>query len=92
MMRAPFRSPAFNLSGEQIRAGRALLRLEQCDLARASGVSLQTIKRLEGMRGPVEATMRTVSAIERAFHAHGLVFDLAAGEGPGVRLVSPASS
>ena len=42
------------LTGEQIRAGRAILRIEQSALAKASGVSLETIKRLERMRGPVE--------------------------------------
>ncbi len=81
-------SPAFNLSGEQIRAGRAFLRLEQTELARAAGVSLETIKRLERMRGPVDATMRTVASIERAFHERGLVFDLSGGEGPGLRLIA----
>lgn len=81
-------SPAFSLSGEQIRAARAFLRLEQVELARAAGLSLETIKRLERMRGPVDATMRTVGAIVRAFHDRGLVFDLTAGSGPGLRLIS----
>ena len=79
------------LTGEQIRAGRALLRLEQLDLAKAAQVSLETIKRLEGMRGCVEANTRTVIAVSEAFRQMGLVFDLGLGRGPGVRLISPLS-
>lgn len=75
------------LTGEQIRAGRALLRLEQVELAKAAQVSLETIKRLEGMRGPVEANTRTVIAVAEAFEALGVVFDLGFGQGPGLRLV-----
>ena len=39
--------PALVLSSELIRAARALVRWEQRDLARASSVSLPTIKRAE---------------------------------------------
>ena len=77
------------LMGEQIRAGRAFLRLEQSELAAAAGVSLETIKRLERMRGPVEANTRTVAAIAQAFHQRGIVFDLRSGGGPGLRLADP---
>lgn len=76
-----------DLTGEQIRAGRAFLRIEQSDLAHAAGVSLETVKRLERMRGPVEANTRTVMAISDAFLELGVVFDLGSGEGPGLRLV-----
>ena len=63
------------LSGEQIRAGRAILRLDQASLAKGAGVSLETIKRLESMRGPVEANTRTVAAIAAAFQRLGVGFD-----------------
>jgi transcriptional regulator with XRE-family HTH domain len=76
------------LTGEQIRAGRALLRLEQTQLAEAAGVSLETIKRLERMHGAVEANTRTVAAIAEAFYRKGVVFDLSIGVGPGVRLTT----
>jgi DNA-binding XRE family transcriptional regulator len=82
-------TPLSGLTGEQIRAGRALCRLEQAQLARCAGVSLETIKRLEGFRGPVEATTRTIAALIRAFEAVGVVFDLRSGSGPGVRLAGP---
>lgn len=75
------------ITGEQIRAARALCRLEQADLAQAAGVSVQTVKRLEGFQGPVEATTRTVSALMKAFRGFGVVFDLDAGTGPGLRFL-----
>ncbi|MDU6138645.1 helix-turn-helix transcriptional regulator, partial [Bradyrhizobium sp.] len=41
------------LTSEQIRAARAMLRIEQRDLAEKSGVSLETIKRIERTPGPI---------------------------------------
>lgn len=87
----PFR--ALTLTGEQIRAGRALARWEQTELARRSGLSLETIKRLERIRGPVEANSRTLTAIAGAFAASGVEFEIDGGVG--VRLVGegrPAES
>lgn len=62
------------LTGEQIRAARALARIEQTDLARRASLSLETIKRLERIRGPVEANARTLRSIQRAFQAIGISF------------------
>lgn len=73
-------------TGEQLRAARALLRIEQRDVAEASGVSLETIKRLEGIKGPVSANAATVEKIVRSLEAAGAVFIPENGEGPGVRL------
>ena len=74
------------LTGEQIRAARALARIEQTDLAARAEVSVETVKRLEGMRGTVAAQMATVLAIKRALEVAGVIFIDANGEGPGVRL------
>lgn len=63
------------LTGEQIRAARALSRTEQSELARLSGLSLETIKRLERIRGPVNANARTLRAIHDAFEGLGVQFD-----------------
>lgn len=73
-------------TGEQIRAARALLRLEQQELADAAGVSLETVKRLEGIRGPVSASAATVEKITSALGAAGAVFIPENGGGAGVRL------
>jgi transcriptional regulator with XRE-family HTH domain len=58
-----------------LRAARALLRLEQSALAHAAGVSLETIKRLERIRGVVKVHARTLKALEDALAAHGLLVE-----------------
>jgi len=78
------------LTSEQIRAARALLRMEQKDLAEKSGVSLPSIKRLEGMDGDLTATrVSTVDAIKKALEAAGVLFIPENGGGAGVRLAKP---
>lgn len=74
------------VTGEQIRAGRALARWEQTDLARNAEISVETIRRLEAVRGPVSANVKTLDAIEAAFRSAGVVFINPNGGGPGVRL------
>jgi transcriptional regulator with XRE-family HTH domain len=67
------------LTGEQIRAGRALARIEQTTLAEASGLSLETIKRVERIRGPVNVNLKTLNALTAAFQGLGIVFDSQGG-------------
>ena len=74
------------LTGEQIRAARALIRWEQTNLAEASGISVPTIRRLEAMHGEVSANVTTVRNIQSAFEVAGLEFIEGSGGGPGVRL------
>lgn len=76
----------FQLTGEQIRAARAILRMDQKDLAKASKVSLETVKRLEKMRGGVSAYGRTLDAIKDALEGAGVEFISADNGGAGVRL------
>ena len=71
------------LTSELIRAARALLRWDQRDLAKASGVSLPTIKRLEATPGALAAHSSTVTALRRAFKSTGIEFTN--GSAPGVR-------
>jgi len=72
------------MTSELIRAARALLRWDQQDLAKASEVSLPTIKRLEAKPGALNAHKPTVSALKRALETNGIEFTN--GETPGVRL------
>lgn len=73
------------LSSEQIRAARALLRWDQSHLAKSSEVSVETIKRLEKMDGPLlSATGTTLSKIQSALEAAGIEFF----NGTGVKLRS----
>lgn len=62
------------LTGEQVRAARALVRIEQDELARRSGLSVETIKRLERTRGRIGAHVRTLDAVESAFDQLGVRF------------------
>lgn len=49
-----------------------MARLDQVELARAAGVSQETIKRLERIRGPINATFRTVSALTEALRRNDI--------------------
>jgi transcriptional regulator with XRE-family HTH domain len=74
------------LTSEQIRAARAMLRIEQTELATLAGVSLETIKRIERKPGAVSAFAATLDAIRGALEAAGVIFVDENGDGPGVRL------
>jgi predicted transcriptional regulator len=78
------------LTSEQIRGARAMLRIEQADLAVRAGVSLETIKRIERKPGKVSAYATTLEAIQAALEAAGVEFTN--GEQPGVRLRKKAES
>lgn len=78
------------LSSDQVRAARAILRWDQTTLAKAAGISVETIKRIEKIDGPLLAvTGTTIAAITAALTAAGILF-LEEGQsidgGPGVRL------
>ena len=77
------------MTGEQIRAARALIGWKAADLASASGVSMPTIQRLDATRGPVSGRYETVEAIRVALEAEGVQFiasgDVATGSGVALR-------
>ena len=79
--------PRSTISSEQLRAARALLRWEQTDLCREAGVSLATIRRLEGKPGVLAAHASTVEKLKGAVERAGVRFVEANGEGAGVRFV-----
>ena len=58
------------VTAPQLRAARALLGMDQRDLAIASGLSLPTIQRMEAsdgvIRGHVESLMKLIAALEHA--------------------------
>lgn len=80
------------LTAEQLRAARALIRWDQATAAERAGVSIETIKRLEKMDGPLLSTKTaTLHALEEAFRSAGVAFTN--GGEPGVKLVrSPSAS
>jgi transcriptional regulator with XRE-family HTH domain len=58
------------ITAQQIRAARALLGMDQRDLAQIAHLSLPTIQRMEAsdgvIRGNVESLMKLIDALERA--------------------------
>lgn len=74
------------VSIRQVKAARALLAWSQSDLARASGISEPTIKRLESQDGDLGGRQDTAAAIRAALESAGVIFVAENGEGPGVRL------
>lgn len=82
-------SDLYQLEGRQIAAARMLLRLAQPDLAKASGISVPTLRRMEASDGPASGLRNNVLAVKRALEEAGVVF-MSDGEliegGRGVRL------
>jgi transcriptional regulator with XRE-family HTH domain len=81
------------ITSAQMRAARAMLGIDQRQLAELSGVSLPTIQRMEAsegtVRGVVDTLVKVVEALDRA--GIELIGDNAAsaGGGRGVRLKQP---
>jgi|SRR5579863_6695341 len=62
------------ITADQARAARALLRLDQAELARRAGVSLATLRRVERGTEMPRASARAVTAIQHALEAAGVEF------------------
>ena len=71
----PVRTPLLvtPLTPMQIRAGRAMLQWTLDDLSRESGVSVSSIRRIEG-EGERSTRPTSLSAIRQALERHGLIF------------------
>jgi transcriptional regulator with XRE-family HTH domain len=78
------------ITGSQMRAARALLGLDQRQLAQAAGLSLPTIQRMEASDGVVRGNVDSLMKLVDALAANGieLIGEGAAssGGGRGVRL------
>ncbi|MFE1598803.1 helix-turn-helix domain-containing protein [Methylobacterium sp. ID0610] len=81
------------ITAAQMRAARALLGIDQRQLAEMSGVSLPTIQRMEASEGNVRGVVDTLTKVIEALNRAGveLIGDNAISRegGRGVRLVSP---
>ena len=74
------------ITGLQIKAARALLRLSAAELAEMSSVSLSTIQRLERFDGVPAAQMSSISPLYEMFLQAGIEFLGTPDEDPSVRL------
>jgi hypothetical protein len=77
------------VAGFQIRAARAVLGWSAEELARASAVSLRTIRRAELTDVHTSMTVANDLSVRRALEAAGIEFIEENGGGPGVRLQKP---
>lgn len=76
------------ISSAQIRAGRHLANLSQEDIAKATGLSLPTIRRVESERD-VSVSQSAVDGVRAALETAGVEFIAENGGGAGVRLRKP---
>jgi transcriptional regulator with XRE-family HTH domain len=80
------------ITAAQMKAARALLRIEQRDLATLSGLSVPTIQRMEAsadvVRGTVDSLMKLVGALRDAGIELIDESAVSSGGGRGVRLRS----
>jgi transcriptional regulator with XRE-family HTH domain len=74
------------ITGEQLRAARAMLKMEQGKLAELSGVSIETIKRLERMEGQLNAQVTTLYSLQKTLEGEGVIFPPENGNLPGLKL------
>lgn len=78
------------ISSAQMRAARALLGIDQRQLAQLAGVSLPTVQRMEASNGIVRGMIGTLTRIVEALDAAGVELignhQPSQGRGRGVRL------
>lgn len=83
------------ITAGQLRASRALLGIDQRQLAEAAGLSLPTIQRMEASNGVIRGNVDSLMKLVNALDALGieLISDNAISQsgGRGVRLKRPAS-
>jgi transcriptional regulator with XRE-family HTH domain len=83
------------ITAAQMRAARALLGIDQRQLAELSDVSLPTIQRMEASEGNVRGVVETLTKVIEAFDAAGVELigenTRSLGDGRGVRFKHPAA-
>lgn len=79
------------ITGAQMKAARALLGIDQKELARLSSVSLPTIQRMESSNGIVRAVVDSLEKVVNALNEAGVELIASGarseGTGRGVRLL-----
>ncbi len=82
------------ITATQMRAARALLGIDQRQLAEMAGVSLPTIQRMETSKGNVRGVVGTLTKIVDALNTAGIELigneQPSQGRGRGVRMKEPA--
>jgi transcriptional regulator with XRE-family HTH domain len=80
------------ITAAQVRAARALLDMDQRELAKAAGLSVPTIQRMEASRGVIRAHVDSLMKLMTALDAAGVELinegAVSQGGGRGVRMKS----
>ncbi|EIM26688.1 hypothetical protein MicloDRAFT_00032380 [Microvirga lotononidis] len=63
-----------------------MLKMEQGELAELSGVSIETVKRLERMDGVLNAQAATLYSLQKVLEGEGVIFIPENGNLPGLKL------
>jgi transcriptional regulator with XRE-family HTH domain len=78
------------ITSQQMRAARALLGIDQRELAELAGLSLPTIQRMEASNGQVRGVVDTLVKVIGALESNGIEllseYSSSVGTGRGVRL------
>lgn len=74
------------ITGQQLRAARAILRWTAQNVADAARVGVATVRRAELQEGALGVTAANEAAIQRALEAAGIEFIPQNGGGAGVRM------
>ena len=74
------------ITSEQLRSARALVKMEQKELAERTGISVPTIRRLEGASGILNTSAEKMYILQKTFEEEGVEFIPENGGGAGVRL------
>jgi transcriptional regulator with XRE-family HTH domain len=77
------------LQSAHLRAARALLGWRQEDLAKASGIGLATVARIEQGKGVVQGNFSTIVKLQQTLERAGISFIDDSDGGVGVRLYRP---
>jgi transcriptional regulator with XRE-family HTH domain len=85
----------YMITAAQMRAARALLGIDQRELAELSGLSLPTVQRMEASEGVVRGNIDSLMKLIGALNETGVEIigenAPSQGRGRGVRLMHPAS-
>ena len=80
-------------TGNQLKAARALIGIEQSKLAEKAGLNVNTIRNMEASEaGPIAGRAVNVRAVQKALEDQGILFIEPNGGGPGVRLKAPPAA
>jgi transcriptional regulator with XRE-family HTH domain len=74
------------ITGHQIRAARALLGWTAAETAKLSGLTRETVQRLEQYLDVPPSRTQSLIELKRVFEEAGIEFIGEPGHGPGVRL------